>query len=89
MPIWGWVCTGLMVAFVAFVVYCLIRNGMDEKRIRREGRQLVAYIVQANTALYRQGGGNSPAQVLITFDETIPNVHEYLGDLAARVAALK
>jgi hypothetical protein len=89
MPIWGWVCVGLTVAFIALIAYGAVRDSIDQNRILREGVPVVAYIVQANSSLFQPGGMDSPAQALITFDETIPEVDAFLEDLAGRVAALK
>jgi hypothetical protein len=88
MPIWGWVCTGLVVLAVVLLVFSVIADRRQWKYYQEHGERVVGWIVQANTSLYSSGGLDKPAQILVAFDggdEPDPA----LADLATVVAELK
>jgi hypothetical protein len=101
MPIWGWVCAGLVVVAAGLVVLGTI----DERKLRRHyaehAERAIGWIVQANTALYTSGAegkdrdrtgvswGGSPAQILVAFGAGADEPDPYMAELAERVAALK
>ena len=89
MPIWGWLCCGLVVAFVMLSVYIRITEARTRERYENGADSFVGWIVQANNVLYQPGVGSSPAMVLIGFDGVIGELDFAVGDLARRVAQLK
>lgn len=52
MPIWGWVCVGLVAVVVLGLAYIVVVEGQREKRLQRDGQTVVARIILANTSLY-------------------------------------
>lgn len=60
-----------------------------KNRVLREGRAVVAWIVQANNALFEPGTKDYPAQVVYSFDANAANTPGYLKSIAEAVARLK
>lgn len=93
MPIWGWVCVGLVtvlaLVWALIVVYGLVVNRRERRLYEADAEEFVGWIVQANTALYSAGGIDRPAQVLVAFDGVPAVPDPSVGELAARMAALK
>jgi hypothetical protein len=89
MPIWGWVCIGLTVAAVAFVVYA---NVVDRKRrayTLENGEKTHGWLVQANNALFEDGNMDLPALVVMSPDPETNDDEEFMTDLAERIMELK
>ena len=89
MPVWGWVCVGLTVAAVAFIVYA---NVVDRKRrayTLENGEKTHGWLVQANSALFEDGNMDLPALVVISPDEETNDDEEFMTDLAERIMELK
>ena len=59
------------------------------ERIVRRGKPVIAYVVQANSALFSSGKQPLPCLVLITFQEDIARDYRYMVDLARQMFALK
>lgn len=57
--------------------------------VAKRGVPVTAALVQANNRLFEPGREPLPALVLITFDRDIPNLDDYLSELAQRVFRLK
>ena len=89
MPVWGWVCIGLTVAAVAFIVYA---NVVDRKRrayTLENGENTHGWLVQANNALFEDGHMDLPALVVMSPDEETNDDEEFMTDLAERIMELK
>jgi hypothetical protein len=56
MPIWGWVCLGLVGLAVAavglFYVFLVVPHNREQGRLTRDGQTVVARIILANPSLY-------------------------------------
>lgn len=82
----------LLVAAVIGLVwfYFYQQQWMEKKRqVLENGQAVLGWIVQANTELFRPDPLPHPAQVLVTFDTSIPDVAACLADLARRISSLK
>jgi hypothetical protein len=79
-------CLGLVVLFVALLVYGGIADAKEEQLYLREATPVLGWIVQANSVLYSRGGASSPAQILVSF-ESVPD--EKMAELALRLSMLK
>jgi hypothetical protein len=89
MPIWGWVCSGLVALAALWLVYAVIAEAAEDRRYRREATPVLGWIVQANSALFAPGAIARPAQILVAFDAPASGRDEHLAELARRVAVLK
>ena len=52
MPIWGWVCVGLVAVVALGLALIVWIEGRREKRLRRDGRTVVARVILANPSVY-------------------------------------
>jgi hypothetical protein len=90
MGIWwvlGTICFLLVVLGVIFLVYFNAKEARHKKYVMDNGEPIIGWIVQANSNLYEKGNWDYPAQILITFDDSIED--EFMEELIARVGALK
>ena len=89
MPIWGWVCLGLVALVILFAVYALMSESRLRRHYERNADPMVGWIVQANPVLYDDDGWDNVAQILVAFDAPSKTPDPEIGELAARVAELK
>lgn len=89
MPIWGWVCVGLVVLAVLFFVWVSFQDKQTRKKYEEHGTPVIGWIVQANNDLYERGNFDKPAQILVCFDAEDNPPDEFMAKLAERVAELK
>jgi hypothetical protein len=89
MPIWGWVCVGLTVAFVLFVIYANVVDAKKRKYTLENGDATHGWLVQANNALFEPGNMDLPALVIISPDAKTNDDEEFMTDLAERIMELK
>lgn len=89
MPTWGWVCIGLTIAGVAFIVYAVIRDNKRKAYTLEHGEKTHGWLVQANSALFEEGNMDLPALVVISPDEETNDDEEFMTDLAERIMELK
>lgn len=88
MPIWGWVCIGLVVGLVAVVGLGLVlivrMEGKREQRLQRDGQTVVARVILANPSVYdAQPAGFEFAFVVFTRDADPSERHlAFLGQIA-------
>ncbi len=52
MPIWGWVCVGLVALVVLGLALIIWSEGQREKRLQRDGQTVVARVILANPSVY-------------------------------------
>lgn len=89
MPIWGWVCIGLSIVGVAFVVYAVIRDNKRKAYTLENGEHTHGWLVQANNALFKEGNMDAPALVVISPDAETNDDEEFMTELAERIMELK
>lgn len=89
MPVWGWVCIGLTVAGVAFIVYAVMRDNKRKAYTLENGEHTHGWLVQANNALFEEGSMDAPALVVISPDAGTNDDEEFMTDLAERIMELK
>ena len=89
MPTWGWVCIGLTVAGVAFVVYAVLADMLEERRYRRTATSVVGWIVQAHLGAASAGDAAHPATDPGRVRRARSGRDEHLAELAHRAAELK
>jgi hypothetical protein len=89
MPTWGWVCIGLALAGVAFVVYAVIRDNKRKAYALEHGEHTHGWLVQANNALFEDGTMDAPALVVISPDAETNDDEEFMTELAERIMELK
>ena len=58
-------------------------------KLKRDGKVVWGHFVQANNLLYSPGGGDCPAVVVYSLDDTNAISPEELGEIAGSLAALK
>ncbi len=88
MPVWGWVCLGLVVAVVAFLAVITIRFNQKHNRLMQEGQTVVARILLANPFLYdpRDSTTFGAAFVVFTLDNDNSESHlEYLAEVCEKL----
>jgi hypothetical protein len=91
MPVWGWVCLGLVgapVAFLAFLAFITIRYNQKQNRLMREGQTVVARILLANPYLYdaRDSTTFGAAFVVFTLDNDTSEEHlAYLAEICEKL----
>jgi hypothetical protein len=83
----GGLCGLLVLGGVALLVAAIIWDKRHRREVMARGEPIVAWIVQANTALFEAGTEDYPAQVLISRDPSADD--EFMAELAERVADLK
>src|SRR5262249_44043026 len=83
----GLVCGLLVVGLVVLVVVAVVWDRQHRKTVMAKGETVVAWVVQANNALYEEGTEDYPAQVLVSPDPTADD--DFLKDVAERMADLK
>jgi hypothetical protein len=74
MPIWGWLCVGILVLVVVAIallyLFIIVPSDRKEKRIREEGQDAAGLIILANPSAYeKEMTGFEFAFVLFTLDE--------------------
>lgn len=80
---------GAGAAIVAWRMYHLHQKQVVEKNLAQTGVPLIGVFVQANSALFEQGGDDLPAQILISFPGPNQATTEELRVLAQQVFSLK
>ena len=89
MPIWGWVCIGLTLAGIAFVIYANVADAKKKRYTLENGESTHGWLVQANNALFESGNMDLPALIVISPDTTTNADEEFMTDLAERIMELK
>ncbi len=95
MPIWGWVCIGLVVAAIAVVVLLVVivkQHERGQERLKRDGETVVARIYFAHPCLYDPDDTStfSAAFVVFTLDNDNSDEHlEYLKGICDQLADFK
>jgi hypothetical protein len=94
MPIWGWVCSGLVIfagiALFLLVIWADLHERKMAKRYAEDAELVVGWIVQANKVLYYpESNLERPAQILVSASARSDPPDPFMADLAKRVAALK
>jgi hypothetical protein len=88
----GFIATVSIFAVIGLAIGVGLWMEQQKKKQRQEvlnhGVRVLAWIVQANTALFQPGRGDFPAQVIITFDD-IPDLPDYLERLGKKLYSLK
>jgi hypothetical protein len=90
MPVEKQILTAVIVAAIfaaGFAVYWVL-GVLEEDKLRKTGKPLLAAIVQAHNDLYARGPKDRAAIVLITFETDIPDLANYLHGLATRALEL-
>lgn len=91
--LWVWIVLGVIGAFVliiaGLVVWAIIDSTLQEKRLHKEGKRVLGWIVQANPDLYATGSIDNAAQILVSFDADTDPPDDFMEELAGQVAALK
>jgi hypothetical protein len=89
MPVWGWVCIGLSVLAVAFIVYANVVDRNRRAYTLENGEKTHGWLVQANNALFEDGHMDLPALVVMSPDEKTNDDEEFMTGLAGRIMELK
>ena len=90
MPIWGWVCCGLVALVVVFGIGNLVREAIQRRRYARHADEMAGWIVHADTHLSAPDRfDDGTALVIVNFDSQPGELDSDTGWLAARVAELK
>lgn len=87
MPIWGWVCVGLVAVVALGLTLIVWIEGKREKRLLRDGRTVVGRVILANTSVYdTKPAGFEFAFVLFTRDADTSERHlAFLGEIAEKL----
>jgi hypothetical protein len=85
----GGVCTLMVLAGVAFVIYAVVRDNKRRDYSLEHGERTHGWLVQANSALFEKGDMDLPALVVISPDEETNDDEEFMTELAADIMALK
>jgi len=85
----GYICVGLVVAFVLFIAWATWSQLKKEKRIREEGADLLCWIVMANPKLYEKNdkNGYSYAVAVCSFDKRVTT--DELEEIALKLPRFK
>ena len=62
---------------------------LNLRTLRRDGRVVWGYFIQANRLLYSPGGDDCPAEVVYSLDDSNPICPEELDEVAGELASLK
>jgi hypothetical protein len=89
MPVWGWVCIGLSVPLILFVVYVGVSESKRRKYTLENGAATHGWLVQANSVLFEPGNMNNPALIVISPDAETNDDEEFMTDLAEKIMELK
>ena len=87
MPIWGWVCVGLVAVVALGLTLIVWSEGRREKRLQRDGQTVVARIILANPSLYDTNAAGFEFAFLIFTREADPSERHlnFLGQIAERL----
>lgn len=88
MPIWGWVVSGLVLLWAVIYLASIIVLRRQRRHYEEHGKNLIGWILQANSSLYSSGGIDKPAQILVAFDAVDPN-DQLMRELVSRITDLK
>lgn len=89
MPIWGWVCVGLVIVAVVFIAVVNLKIANARKYTIANGDPVIGWLVQANNNLFEAGNQDYPALVLISPDPKSADDEEYMTELAEDIMAIK
>lgn len=90
MPIWGWVCSGLVVLAVVGGIGTLVWEAIQRRRYERDADEVIGWVVHADVDLYASDRFNDgTVWVLVNFDSQPGELDAETGWLAGRVAELK
>ncbi len=89
MPIWGWVCVGLAVVGVIFIVYLNLLDARRKKYTLTLGTATHGWLVQAHSNAFKDGNMNEAGLLVISTDEGTNNDEEFMTGLAERIMELK
>jgi hypothetical protein len=80
----GYVCGGLVLAVLILFVVIGIRQAAIDRRVREQGRDVLAWVVMANDQLYvpSDSTGHSYAQVVFALQDDSPRLREQLQEIA-------
>jgi hypothetical protein len=70
-------------------IWCYIRLQRRREFVIANGIHVKAVVVQANMTLFAPSDEDDPAQVILTFDNNLPDAVSFLRGVAERMAALK
>ena len=62
---------------------------LNLRKLRQNGKVVWGHFIQANNLLYSPGGGDCPAEVVYSLDDSNPISPEELGGVAGALASLK
>ncbi len=89
MPIWGWLCIGLTVAAVSFIVFLNVLTVRQKNYTVACGEATHGWLVHAHTNIFSEGNMNEAGLVVVSPDSKTNNDEKFMSDLAERIMALK